>query len=304
MHPMAFVQKRAHLSAVARGREMFAGVEDMTPARFDILYVIHEQWVDVVAGLRSHSIEQARIHWLLGLRRQTVWQVVERLVALGLVKKDKARFGDTRRNILSLTDEGVRRVHQAMGAAFSERLPVPKDAPVEPGKDVPRYWRRPELADVRYDILGEPVLPKKVGREVGKIYSAFARKMVGPKDPKPRHRYLQILDDMIMDGIRLAQALGDTSTMIYPVWEPYFTGPPKCVREEARRKDDGSDKRFCEVPIRRLPGARSLPMPEAAPSTKRCRPRRPPHRYRKCRRLPETVSMPVAKIPSAIALSA
>jgi hypothetical protein len=28
MHPMSYQQKRAHLCAVARGREMFAGVED------------------------------------------------------------------------------------------------------------------------------------------------------------------------------------------------------------------------------------------------------------------------------------
>jgi len=39
MHPMSFLQKRSHLCAVARGREMFEGVADMTPARFDILYL-------------------------------------------------------------------------------------------------------------------------------------------------------------------------------------------------------------------------------------------------------------------------
>ena len=230
MHPMAFLQKRGHLCAVARGREMFAGVRDMTPARFDLLYLINEQFIDVVAGLKSNQIEQARIPWILGLKRQTVWKMVERLVQLGLVKKTKDVRGlDPRRNILSLTPEGLRRIRQAYGVAFSESAPLPRDAPTE--GDVPRYWRRPELADVRRDMFGQPIPPKKTGREVAKIYTSFACKRIPSNVPDRRYRYLAWLDDMMMTSLALATALGDTSTLIYRMREPEFTGPMKRARE-------------------------------------------------------------------------
>lgn len=257
MHPMAFLQKRGHLCAVARGREMFAGVGDMTPARFDLLYLIHEQFIDVVARLKSNRMAQARIPWILGLKRQTVWKMVERLVQLGLVKKTKDVYGpDPRRNILSLTPEGLRRIRQAYGVAFSESAPLPRDAPTE--GDVPRYWRRSELADVRRDMFGEPIPPKKAGREVAKVYTSFAWKHIPSKVPNRRYRYLAWLDNMMMTSLALATALGDTSTLIYRMREPDFTGPMKRTREWQRRADGGDPNGGCWGGVE-LPGARVLP---------------------------------------------
>ena len=219
MHPMSFLQKRSHLCAVARGREMFEGVADMTPARFDILYLLHEEMVDVVSRVRSNTIEQARVRRLLGLSRQTVWKMVERLVELGLVTKKKDSYGaDRRRNILSLTAEGIRRIRQAFGVAFSERMPLPRDAPA--AEDVPRYWRRPELADVRRGRAGEVILPEKVGREVAKVYTSFAWNRAGKTRRQKRRRYLDDLDRMVVFTRDLADALGDSAAMIYPVREP------------------------------------------------------------------------------------
>ena len=218
MHPMSFLQKRSHLCAVARGREMFEGVADMTPARFDILYLLHEQVSDVVSGARSNTIAQAWLRRLLGLSRQTVWKMVERLVELGLMTKKKDVHGpDRRRNILSLTAEGIRRIRHAFGAAFSERMPLPRDAPA--GEDVPRYWRRPELADVRRGRAGEVIPPQKVGREVAKIYTSFAWSRAGKTRRQKRRWYLDVLDRMIVSTRDLADALGDSAAMIYPVWE-------------------------------------------------------------------------------------
>jgi len=200
MHPMSFLQKRSHLCAVARGREMFDGVADMTPARFDLLYLLHEQVSDVVSGA------------------QTVWKMVERLVELGLITKKKDSYGaDRRRNILSLTAEGIRRIRQAFGVAFSERMPLPRDAPA--AEDVPRYWRRPELADVRRGRAGEVILPEKVGREVAKIYTSFAWNRAGKTRRQKRRRYLDDLDRMMRFARDLADALGDSAAMIYPIWE-------------------------------------------------------------------------------------
>jgi len=219
MHPMSFLQKRSHLCAVARGREMFACVADMTPARFDILYLIHEQVIDVVSRAPSNCIAQAQVTRMLGLSRQTVWKMVKRLVELGLITKSKDSFGpDRRRNILSLTVEGARRIRKAFGVAFTESLPLPRDAPAQ--ENVPRYWRRPELADVRRGRFGEVLPPQKVGREVAKIYTSFAWSRAGKKRRNKRHRYLALLDRMIVFTRDLADALGDGATMIYPVWEP------------------------------------------------------------------------------------
>ena len=257
MHPMAFLQKRGHLCAVARGREMFAGVADMTPARFDLLYLIHEKFIEAASGLKSNDMAQARIPWILGLKRQTVWKMVERLVQLGLVKKTKDRYGpDPRRNVLSLTREGMRRIRQAYGVAFSESAPLPRDAPAE--GEVPRYWRRPELADVRRDMFGQPIPPKKVGREVAKVYTSFACRRIPSSVPARRYRYLAWLDDMMMTSRALATALGDTSTLIYPMREPEFTGPAKCVREWERRADGRGPNGGCWGDLVR-PGARVQP---------------------------------------------
>jgi DNA-binding MarR family transcriptional regulator len=133
VHPLSFLQKRAHLCAVARGREMFAHIEDMTPARFDLLYLIFQGESELV-----------KLTAALGLARQTVWKMMDRLVQLGLIIKMNSHY-PRRRILLFFTQEGARRTRLAMGAAFSERLPLPKDAPA--GDDVPRYWRRPELAE-------------------------------------------------------------------------------------------------------------------------------------------------------------
>ena len=219
MHAIAFLQKRAHLCAVARGREMFEGVEAMTPARFDILYLIHETYLDCAARWHASFIEQAQVTRLLGLARQTVWKMVERLVQLGLVKKWKAPWGDRRHNLLSLTEEGMRRVRTAMGMAFTEMPPLPKDAPAE--GEVPRYWRRPELADVQLGATSEAQPPPKIGREVAKIYTAFAWDRTRKK-PRKRvmHRYRSFLDRMITYHADIAGALGNTASSIYPIWNP------------------------------------------------------------------------------------
>jgi DNA-binding MarR family transcriptional regulator len=269
MHPLAFFQKRAHLCAVARGREMFAHVEDMTPARFDVLYAIY-------MGARS----PVRVREWLGLARQTVWRMIERLVELGLVEKEK---GYPRGTVtIRFTLEGAQRFRHAMDAAFNDRWPLPKDAPTE--GEVPRYWKRPELADdpairatarnrphVRprdgglplahaksaadtesaaaptsgpppgasleerqqyFDSLydgtyarpkpkpkpnAKPALPKKRGREVAKLLSAFAWSCC-PRGPHPkRDRHLVFLDYLVSLAEGIARALGNEAWPLYPL---------------------------------------------------------------------------------------
>ena len=283
MHPMAFLQKRGHLCAVARGREMFARVDaEMTPARFDILYLIH----------RKVIIEQAGIPHALGLRRQTVWKMIERLVELGIVRKTKDVNGpDERRNLLSLTEEGRRRVRRAHGIAFSERVVLPKDAPSESEGDVPRYWRRPELADVRYDPCGKPIPPKKEGREVAKVYTSFAWKHTSDRLPDRRYRYLAVLDNMMMSSLSLARALGDRSTPIYPIVEPELTAEPRYIKDAERQAAAWRRRGWCEVGSVIVGGPRILP-PLMVTTTGPCRVR--PQRRRRCPR-PSERRCPIAR---------
>jgi hypothetical protein len=78
MHALSYLQKRGHLSAVALGRKMFARVPDMTPARFDVLYAIHQyaRWCedfDAPGAPDEYKwMPQATLRRRLGLARQTV----------------------------------------------------------------------------------------------------------------------------------------------------------------------------------------------------------------------------------------
>src|SRR5258708_6800924 len=98
MHPMSFMQKRAHLCAVARGREMFERVEAMTPARFDILYLIYTSHKKYIASNYGYKTSQADVRRALGLARQTVSKMVKRLVELGLVTSTPRPSYDPRSN--------------------------------------------------------------------------------------------------------------------------------------------------------------------------------------------------------------
>ena len=233
MHPLSFLLKRGHLSAVATGRKMFERVPDMTPARFDLLYVIHERGGRARGSRKVPIMPQAELRRQLGLARQTVWKMVQRLVELGLLKKMQDNHGaDERRILLKLTEEGIKRIRKAFGAAFNETYPLPPEAPAD--GDVPRYVQRLAREDAKAkakdalaaiwkpygalaDDLAESTVPKKVGREVAKVFTAFAWARTARGRRGRRCRHLEILDRMIQDGLEIAEALGNTSELIYPL---------------------------------------------------------------------------------------
>lgn len=228
---MSYLQKRQHLSAVALGRTMFARVLDMTPARFDILHLVYQKGRGKDLTDTDNWLPLAALRRRLGLRRQTVFQIVERLVELGILQK-RPDPDDRRRRILALTDAGIARVHRAYFAAFTEHYPVPRKAG---GHEAPRaVYRR-----VQAEGLGEkkhaqfwaalsrkvplnpplrgwfpplPTAPPKVGREVARVFMTLAWKRAGGRR---RDRRLDALDAMLREAHSLAKALGDTSDLIY-----------------------------------------------------------------------------------------
>jgi DNA-binding MarR family transcriptional regulator len=129
MHPLSFQWKRAHLSAVAFGRRLFRGTKrpdedgfdgvlDMTPARFDILALVHGSQPHSQRLLWSGRLAMAEITRNLGLSRPTISKAVKRLVELGLVTTEPL---DRRSKVVCLTAEGVRRIRQALHLIFSGR---------------------------------------------------------------------------------------------------------------------------------------------------------------------------------------
>jgi len=119
MHPVSFQLKRGHLSAVRVGRGIFkeAKVADMTPARFDILFLIHNhlpKWMSVLSGF---TMEQREIRRRLGLSAPTISKMLKRLAQLGLLTQERDE-SDGRRNLVTLTEEGLRRIRQAFQVVF------------------------------------------------------------------------------------------------------------------------------------------------------------------------------------------
>lgn len=191
MHILSFLQKRTHLCAVARGREMFAHVAEITPARFDILHLIFKHLPRPIANISGYSMPQAAITRALGLTRQTVWKAVERLIELGLVEKYKAS-ARSRLNMVRLTEEGLRRAKQAIHTAFSETKPANQPGPEQPAT---------------------------TGREVERIYTSFAWRQVRPGGRRGRRgrrdAQLQMIEDMAEFAYAMAAALGNEVRSIY-----------------------------------------------------------------------------------------
>src|SRR5262245_11093539 len=116
MHPIGFQLKRAHLSAVGAGRRLLQDVPDMTPARFDILYLIHK----TPRLMRSfgYKADQVTIVQRLGLSRATISRMLKRLEELGLVTRERCH-NDARRKLVTLTEAGIQRIRAALHIVFT-----------------------------------------------------------------------------------------------------------------------------------------------------------------------------------------
>lgn len=89
MHDLGFRFKRAHLKAVAFGKKKLRKWE-LSPARFDILYVVQQG--------RSYGVLQSRIWDTLGLHKSTISKMCKRLEELGFITRvDAADNGSDRK---------------------------------------------------------------------------------------------------------------------------------------------------------------------------------------------------------------
>jgi DNA-binding MarR family transcriptional regulator len=121
MHAISFAAKRVHLRTVAFGQALVRKVRGMTPARFDLLYLLH-------ASVRSefgprHPLQVARrISGLardLGLHRTTISKMVTRLVEMGWLERRREVECDVRNAVVSFTALGLRALRDAMHLSMS-----------------------------------------------------------------------------------------------------------------------------------------------------------------------------------------
>lgn len=243
---------------------MFGRVKEMTPARFDIVYVVYEH-VRMRGQRETGSIWQATIHRALGLARQTVWKAIVRLVELGFLEKKVDPESKVRRILVKPTEEGIRWIRRAYGVALTERFAVPSGPD---GAAPPRHayrmardhaYRAKRSAKIiaklklpGFEDLGQACLPPKVGREVARAFSARFWALT-PRGGRRGRRYLDTLDKAISSANQLAKTFGDTSEVLYLLrYDPeYIPRSRDAAEKDVRDPDDqeravesgGSDRR-------------------------------------------------------------
>jgi DNA-binding MarR family transcriptional regulator len=181
MHPISYQLKRAHLCAVGVGRRIVNEVEAMTPARFDILFLLRKQMPRFAprTALGTTRMRQREVQRLLGLSATTISKMFKRLGELGLVTRYRERYGDGRVNFVQLTALGLERIQQALGIVFTGRPLV-----------------------TSYDALVRPRLPPRPRRTW-------------------KYRLLAELDELLHRVMNTARHHGDTSSIIYRLdYEP------------------------------------------------------------------------------------
>jgi DNA-binding MarR family transcriptional regulator len=207
---------------------MFAKVPDMTPARFDFLFLISK-------GTRF----LVEIRKKLGLRRQTTWVMMERLVELKLLTKTIVVQKFAQKLVrLELTDEGRARIRLALNAAFNVTIVRPPVTPVLTRTQTMDAMYQEVVAIASQRRAAEQP-PKISGREVGRLYSELARRRAGRGKGKMR-RYLEQMEETIYAAREMAKLLGDTTRPIYHVDYRELANPeliitPTCGPRELAR---------------------------------------------------------------------
>lgn len=110
MNVVLFGLKRAFQASINFTRPWIAAL-GLTAARFDMLYAIkkYSSW--------DRSIRQSDLRRTLGVTAPTVSRMLRSLEKLGLVVRERPRYGDTRQRNVSLTIAGrvcLRRAYRAL----------------------------------------------------------------------------------------------------------------------------------------------------------------------------------------------
>jgi DNA-binding MarR family transcriptional regulator len=111
MHPFSFRLKRAHQRVVLLGGSILREF-GLTPARFDLLFLVHERLNDAPT--------QTELSRALGVTAATVSRMVRSLEELGIVMR--FHVADRRAKHVALTEGGIALFREASWHAFGDLL--------------------------------------------------------------------------------------------------------------------------------------------------------------------------------------
>ena len=121
MHALSFRFKRAHWAAVKIGKLVVSGIAGMTPARFDLMYLVRRvRLEDPLLHPDACVKRQDELSKELGVHRTTVSKMLARLLEMGWVMRSRSAI-DRRRWLIGLTELGLRMVVKAMRLLFRGR---------------------------------------------------------------------------------------------------------------------------------------------------------------------------------------
>ena len=130
MNAIIFQLKRAHLASMKAGRWLIRVVEDMTPARFDIMIILRQAGLAMAkrdgyekraTELNGCFVDQGSIVEALGLHKSTVSEALGRLEELGWIERRRGcrdAREDGRRQIVQMTELGLARTAEACKILF------------------------------------------------------------------------------------------------------------------------------------------------------------------------------------------
>lgn len=177
MHPLTYEAKRTHWNATWTAIRLYraAGekweeptLEDMTPARCDILQAVWDSnadWHEVrrAEGLEplQRSINLADVRTTLGLAGATVWKCVRRLVELEWVTLEP-HPQMKRRLVVLLTDLGIHALRMAQRCAAEQTIEINRRPRPGFNRLVDDFVRRD--AEAQGVVADEPAPPKSFRR--------------------------------------------------------------------------------------------------------------------------------------------
>jgi DNA-binding MarR family transcriptional regulator len=201
--------KQAHLRNVAFQRLGVKRVKGMTPARFNLLYLLRRAML--LRGPETEPCAAARSQTGLcrdlGLHRSTVSKMLTRLEEMGWVRRERDA-SDRRRFNVELTEKGLRKIWQAMRRVFR-------------GKVMRRAYERlfgvpPAQPWDEFEATYDPVAAAARARALKRIEATEGKTVV------------HVIHDVYCTLQEIARYFGDQSA----VWYDLGAGlPPRCNYE-------------------------------------------------------------------------
>ncbi|HEX5223907.1 MAG TPA: MarR family transcriptional regulator [Solirubrobacteraceae bacterium] len=109
MNAIAFGTKRAFHGFLKVTRKPLAAM-GLTAARFDMLSALLDSRPE---GWPELGMRQSALRRVLGVSAPVVTRMLQRLEALGLVTRERVRYGDRRQRVVNLTTAGERCIAEA-----------------------------------------------------------------------------------------------------------------------------------------------------------------------------------------------